>query len=84
MVSSTPALMSHAKNPTGGETDNLDGRSSADMARNKAPATRLWREIALVLAVKCLALVALYLLFFAEPPPARDLPRHLFMAETAP
>ena len=38
---------------------------------------RFWREISIVLAVKALALAALYFLFFASPP-APDIVGDLF------
>jgi hypothetical protein len=47
------------------------------------PMRRFWREIAVVLALKVVALLALYLLFFADPPPVPGLDRHLFSTEFA-
>jgi hypothetical protein len=45
---------------------------------------RYWREIALVLAGKAIALLLLYLLFFAAPPAVPPLGDHVFSRETHP
>ncbi len=41
---------------------------------------RFWLEIAAVLVAKAVALTALYLIFFANPPPLPDLAVHVFQA----
>ncbi len=42
------------------------------------PPRRYWVEIAAVLAVKAVALTALYLVFFSAPRSPPDAPGHLF------
>jgi len=45
---------------------------------------RYWREIALVLIGKAVALLLLYLLFFAAPPAVPPLGDHVFSQGTRP
>ena len=42
------------------------------------PSRAFWRQIAIVLAAKAVALLALYFLFFASAPQALDVPQHMF------
>jgi hypothetical protein len=45
---------------------------------------RYWSEIALVLTGKAVALLLLYILFFATPPAIPPLGNHVFSQETRP
>jgi hypothetical protein len=54
------------------------------MAESKARLMRrFWREIAIVLAAKAVALAAIYFLFFASPPPY-DIAGELFTTDHRP
>ena len=45
------------------------------------PSSPFWREIAFVIMAKAAALVLIYVLFFASPPPISDIGGHFFNAE---
>ena len=63
--------------------DRLYCRISAVTQRVTGAPRAFWREIAAVLAAKAVALIVIYLLFFAAPASMPDLGIHLFQKGSA-
>jgi len=68
--------------PERGGNDRGTRAVEPNVARGRLqPGSQFWREIAIVLAAKAMALALIYVLFFAAPPPHADIGERFFNAD---